>query len=816
VKSGPSTAAAYLITQLERLLEPQYKIAGKDVADSLAATEEASGMGRWSLRNLQEAKGIFFRQLMTRPWSKPQDFMRVVVADKAAALTAGPKLVRRFVWALLVLLSALVGALSGLLFVYSTDLPQVEKLETYRPISTTELRDIQGRTIGSFALQRRVVAAYGDFPKVLLEALISTEDKGFYRHWGVSVWRIAGAAYRDIESAGKVQGASTLTMQLARNLFLSPDRSFHRKIQEALLAIQIERRFTKEQILTLYANQIYLGHGVYGFEAASEFYFSKPAKQLTLPEAALIAGLPKSPAFYSPINHPDRALHRRNLVVNAMLEDGKITAREASQARNAPLGLNLAPDPNSRAPYFVEEVRRYLETKYGADQLYEGGMRVYTTLDMDLEVAANQALLDGLAAYERRHGWRGHLENVLREGKTLADYEHPDWEQQIAAGNYTHALVTAVSPAAANIKFGAFSATITSADAAWTRQKLGGILRPGNLVYVHVLTLDRAGKSHVTLEQDSGAQGALLAIDNASGEIRAMVGGRDFNLSKFNRATQALRQVGSSFKPYVYTAAIDQGARPDDTVLDAPVIFHTASGTYIPHNFDEKYEGTITLQRALAQSRNIPALRLADRAGIRTVEDYARRFGISSPLPPYLPVALGAAEVTLLEQTSAYTVFPNDGVRLVPRLITKITDYDGRMLEEDYSDVQDVISARTARLMTSMLEAVVQHGTAVAASKLKAPLAGKTGTTNDFTDAWFIGFSPRLTVGVWVGYDEKITLGEKETGARAALPIWMEFMARALAGKDPGQFQPPPALPPRAVAEKLDTPDLAPAKEENH
>ena len=742
--------------------------------------------------------------------------MRAVVEEsEIAAVRAGSKLVRRFVWGLLVLLSALVGALGGLLLVYSTDLPQVEKLETYRPISITELRDIQGRTIGSFALQRRIVASYGDFPKALLEALISTEDKGFYLHWGVSVWRIAGAAYRDIESAGKVQGASTLTMQLARNLFLSPDRSFHRKIQEALLAIQIERRFTKEQILTLYANQIYLGHGVYGFEAASEFYFSKPAKQLTLPEAALIAGLPKSPAYYSPINHPDRSLHRRNLVINAMLEDGKINAHDASEARNAPLGLNLSPDPNSLAPYFVEEVRRYLETRYGADQLYEGGMRVFTTLDMDLERAAGQAVLDGLAAYERRHGWRGHLENTLREGRALADYQHPDWDQQIEAGNYTHALVTSVSAGVASLKFGSHTATLSNAEATWTKQKLGGILKAGDLVYVQVLALDQAGKARVALEQDSGVQGALLAIDNASGEIRAMVGGRDFSVSKFNRATQALRQAGSSFKPYVFTTAIDQGARPDDTILDAPVTFYTASGPYSPHNFDEKYEGTITLERALAQSRNIPALKLADKAGIRTVEDYARRFGISSPLPPYLPVALGAAEVSLLEETSAYTVFPNDGVRLVPRLITKITDYDGRMLEEDYSDVQDVISARTARLMTSMLEAVIQHGTAIAASKLKAPLAGKTGTTNDFTDAWFIGFSPRLTAGVWVGYDEKKSLGAKETGARAALPIWIQFMTTALAGKEPGQFQPPPVLPPRGVAERLDTPDLAPAREEN-
>jgi len=743
--------------------------------------------------------------------------MNSLLEEEPAIAPPRQKIVRRFVLALLVLLSALIGSFSGLIFVYSTDLPEIEQLERYRPISSTELYDVHGKIIGSFALQRRVVASYSDFPHVLVEALVSTEDKDFFRHGGINIWRIVGAAYRDVESGGKVQGASTLTMQLARNLFLSPDRSFHRKVQEMLLAIQIERRFTKEQILTLYANQIYLGHGVYGFEAASEFYFSKPAKQLTLPEAALIVGLPKSPVAYSPINHPDRALKRRNLVINAMLEDGKITAREAAEARNSPLSLNPAHDPNWLAPNFVEEVRRYLEGKYGTDQVHEGGLRAYTSLDMDLQSAANHAVLDGLAAYERRHDWKGHLENILLEGETLTSYKHPDWDEQIQPGNYAHALVTDVWPwGSASIKVGKYLATLAPPDVAWTREKIPQLISVGDVVYVKVLAIDPNGKAKVSLEQDSGAQGALLAIDNATGDVRAMVGGRDFNLSKFNRATQALRQVGSSFKPYVYTAAIDQGARPDDAILDAPVTFQTASGPYSPHNYDEKYEGTITLRRALAQSRNIPALKLADRIGIRTVEDYARKFGITSPLPPYLPVALGAAEVTLLEQTSAFSVFPDDGVRLAPRYLTKVTDYDGRVLEENYPGVKDVVSARTARLMTSMLQGVVQHGTAIAATSLKIPLAGKTGTTNDFTDAWFVGFSPTLTAGVWVGYDEKKSLGPKETGARAALPIWMEFMSAALAGKDPGQFQSPPDLPPRSVAQRVDTPDLAPAAEESH
>ena len=739
--------------------------------------------------------------------------MRTLYQDLPPVEIAGRRLVGWVLCALLVLIAALVGTTVGLLLVYSTDLPQVEQLEHYRPSTITELYDDQGRIIGSFALQRRVVAAYDDYPPVLRDALVSIEDKDFYRHSGINVWRIAGAAYRDIESGGKVQGASTLTMQLARNLFLSPDRSFHRKIQEALLAIQIERRFTKPQIFTLYANQIFLGHGVYGFEAASEFYFSKPAKQLTLDEAALLAGLPKAPGYYSPIIHPDRSVKRRNLVINAMLEDGKITTQRATEARNQPLQLKLEHDVNSLAPYFVEEIRRYLENKYGSDQVHEGGLRVYTSLDMDLQRAANRAVLDGLAAYERRHGWKGHLENVLAPGVTLASYQHPDWDDEPEVNGYVHALVMAVVPGSATLRFGRYTANLAQSDAAWTQHRIQDIMAPGDIVYVKVTSLSPV---HVVLEQDSGAQGGLMAMDNASGLIRAMVGGRDFNLSKFNRATQALRQVGSSFKPYVYTAVIDQGGSPDDTVVDEPTTFPTASGPYTPHNYDEKFEGRISLRRALAQSRNIPALKLADSLGIKTVIDYAHRFGITSNIPAYLPVALGSAEITLFEQTSAFSVFPNDGVRITPRYIARVTDYEGRVLEENFPDVKDVVSARTARILTSMLQGVVQQGTAIAAASMKYPLGGKTGTTNDFTDAWFIGFSPTMTTGVWIGYDEKKSLGAKETGARAALPIWMDFMKTALAGKDPGEFQPPAAAPPAGVAQKVDTPDAAPAADESH
>jgi penicillin-binding protein 1A len=727
----------------------------------------------------------------------------------------GRRLVGRVLFALLVLISILVGSTAGLLLVYTTDLPQVDALEAYRPSSITELYDDHERVIGSFALQRRVVASYEDFPPVLRDALVSIEDKDFYRHSGINFWRIVGAAYRDITSGGRLQGASTLTMQLARNLFLSPDRSFHRKVQETMLAIQIERRFTKPQIFTLYANQISLGHGTFGFEAASEFYFSKPAKNLTLEEAALLAGLPKGPTVYSPINHPDRAQKRRNLVINAMLEDGKITTAQAADARSTPLVLRLAHDPNSLAPYFVEEIRRYLENKYGADQVHEGGLKVYTTLDVDLQRAANQAVLDGLAAYERRHGWKAHLDNVIANGTVLDKYFHPDWDDEPEVNGYIHALVSAAGTSIATVKFGRYTAALGQPEVAWTQHKLADILKTGDVCYVRILALGANGAARISLEQDSGAQGSLLAIDNATGGIKAMVGGRDFSESKFDRATQAMRQVGSSFKPYVYTTIIDQGASPDDTILDEPISFDTPSGPYSPHNYDEKFEGVITLRRALAQSRNIPALKLANKVGIKTVIEYAGRFGITAKLPPYLPVALGSAEIALIEQTSAYSVFPNDGVRVIPRYITRVTDYEGRVLEEDFPEVKDVISEHTARIMTSMLREVVLHGTGIAAAKLPFPVAGKTGTTNDFTDAWFVGFSPTMTCGVWVGYDEKKSLGAKETGAHAALPIWMNFMTVAMAGKDPGDFQALP-LAPHAVVQKVDTPDAAPATEEAH
>ncbi len=431
--------------------------------------------------------------------------------------------------------------------------------------------------------------------------------------------------------------------------------------------MQIERRFTKQQIFQLYANQIYLGHGTYGFEAGAEFFFSKHVKDLTLPEAALLAALPKGPEAYSPIKYPERALRRRNLVLSEMQNDGKITEAQADRAKAAPLGLRIEVPANSVAPYFVEEVRRQLEKQYGVEEVHGAGLKVYTTLDLDLQMVANKAVLDGTATYERRRGWKGRLLNVSDTAGGLDAYRHPDWSQAIVPGMYVHGLVLDTSKTDAVVKVGGQTAVLLPADFVWTQfTRANAFLRAGDVVYVRVEGDRPEGGLHLTLEQDSGAQASLMAVDNSNGEVLAMVGGRDFALSQFNRATQAQRQVGSSFKPYVYTAAIEDGAKPTDIVVDAPTTFSTPGGPYTPHNYEAGYAGPMTLVSAFAQSRNIPALKLAQRVGIRKVIETAHRFGITSNIPAFLPVALGAADITLAEQVGAYSVFPNDGIRIEP------------------------------------------------------------------------------------------------------------------------------------------------------
>jgi penicillin-binding protein 1A len=728
----------------------------------------------------------------------------------------GRKVVGRVAFALLLLGSIAVGALAGLIFVYSSDLPQIRALEDFRPDIVTELYADDGQVIGSFALQRRILLTYEQIPPVLKDAILTTEDQHFEQHWGVDFTRVAGAAWRNLLAHRVAEGASTLTMQLAGTLFLDrSDRTMRRKFQETLLALQIERHYTKQQIFTMYCNQIYLSHGNYGFEAASEYYFGKPVGKLTLPEAALLAGMIRGPS-YSPILHAQRALARRNIVLDRMARADKIAQAQATQAIAQPLALHVEAPHNTLAPYFVEDIRKYLEGTYGTQTVHERGLRVYTTLNVGMQRAANQAIRDGLHAYDRRHGWRGQVENILRDRRdTLESYEDDDWHWPIGKGDYVTGLVTAVDDKAATIKVGPYRALLTQPDFAWTGHRSPKeILAVGDLAQVSIKDISGA-VARVQLEQNVGPQAAMVGIDNPSGEIKAMVGGYSFDESKFNRATQAQRQVGSSFKIYVYSAAVEQGFTPFDTILDAPYTTMSGGQPYSPHNYDEKFEGMITLRRALEGSRNVPAVKLAEKIGMNSVIDMARRFGITSALPPYLPVTLGAADLSLLEHTSAFTVFPDDGIRIDPHMIRRVTTYDGALLEQAHPAVHDVVAPDVARTMTAMLADVVQFGTGMPARALGRPAGGKTGTTNDFTDAWFIGFTPQLTAGVWVGYDDTaVSLGKPETGAIAALPIWLEFMQGALAGKPIEAFQNVVPLEKLALTKdiKVDTLDSAPTE----
>ena len=730
----------------------------------------------------------------------------------------GWKLIDRVALAFLLFCAILLGAAAGLLFVYASDLPEIRALETYRPNVVTEVYADDGQLVGSFALQRRVLMTYEQCPRVLFNAVTSIEDQHFEEHWGIDFPRIAGAMVRNIIHRRITAGASTISMQLAGNLFLDrTDRTFRRKIQEMLLALQIERRYTKPQIFTMYANQVYLAHGNYGFAAAAQFYFGKSVTDLNLQEAALLAGMVNGPKF-SPIANPDAAMTRRNLVLKRMEDEGKISATEATNAKKAPLGLHLQYPRNDLAPYFFEDIRKYLEATYGTEAVHERGLRVYTTLNVKMQRAANQAVRDGLHSYDRRHGWRGGLPNLIKDnlGK-LETYEDEDWRHPIEKGSYVTGLVVGMDDKFATIKIGQYRALLSSSDMTWTgRKKPSELLKVGDLAQVSIQEL-REATARVQLEQQPTPQAAMICIDNPTGEIKAMVGGYSFEDSKFNRATQAVRQVGSSFKVYVYADALEKGYTPFDTILDAP--FTTISGgqPYSPRNYDEKFEGTITLRRALAGSRNVPAVKLAEKVGISTVVDEARRFGVTTPLPPYLPLALGAADMKLLEHVSAFTVFPDDGIRIDPHMIRRVSTYDGALLEEAHPAIHEVISPDVARTMTAMLEEVIQFGTGVEAKVLKRPAAGKTGTTQDYTDAWFVGFTPQITAGVWVGFDDKQnSLGKKETGARAALPIWTQFMQNALAGMPALDFANVTPLE-QEVGEHnihVDTPDTAPTEDE--
>ncbi len=669
----------------------------------------------------------------------------------------------------------------------------------------------RGEVVGEFSTQRRVVIPYDAISPKLRQAILAAEDAGFEQHLGLSIPHIVMAAVRDVlgELRGAVtghrsrpRGASTITQQLARGLFpeavgyQAGDTSPERKVKEALVAIQIEKRYTKHEIFTFYANQMYLGEGAYGVEAAARTYFGKSARDLSLDEASTIAGLFQT-WRNAPTVNMDRAKRRQAYVLQQMADEHYITQQEADEAKARPIVLHLsAGQTDSPAPYFLEEVRKELESRYGAKALYENGLSVQTALDLKLQDAANRALDAGVRRIDHLHGFRKPRRNVVDERHTVDGFKHPRWERPFSAGDVVPAVVSDVDASGIHLRAGEYRVTIDKKGYAWTRKTAAAqLVRRGDLVEARLLTLDQGARTATAaLDQPPLVEGAALAIDNRTGQIKVMVGGDSFERSKFNRATQAYRQVGSAFKPFVYTTAIDRGYTPATILQDTPVTYQPGPGQppYSPQNYEKDFWGPITLRRALEHSRNVPAIKVMDALGPKQVIAYARRFGLTAPLPPYLPIALGAGDETLIEMTSAYSVFPDQGVRMKPYSVLRVTDREGNLLEENRPEPQDAIRADTAYVMLNLLRGVVERGTAVKAMTLNWPVAGKTGTTDDFSDAWFIGFDADITLGVWVGYDQKKPLGSGMSGAEAALPIWIDIFKAWIGDRtDAPRFEPP-------------------------
>ncbi len=680
------------------------------------------------------------------------------------------------------LLAAGLGVGAGWAASQLIRVPKVEQLASYRPDIVTEIRGSDGSIVARFAIERRFLITRGQIPEVLVRAVLAAEDARFYDHGGVDIIRIGGAALRDLATRSLAQGASTITQQLARSVFLTPRKSFARKINEVFLTVEIEKRFSKDQILTMYLNQVYFGHGNYGVEAASTWYFNHPASELTLPEAALLAGLIQRPEAYSPMRNPSAARARRDLVLRRMLEEGYIDAATAAAAREAPLALSRSAREATIGPYFCEEVRQYLEKAYGDRGLYRQGLRVDSTLDPRLQVWAEEELRKGLRRHERRFAFRK-PRNLVDEGIDPEVYRDPEWEERTGPEGEPvaqRAVVLSAGRTGAELRIGERRFTLPAKAFRFIRAASPAkAVRPGDLVLVERLVED-GEKEETIVWQEPVVEGAVVVLENGTGAVRALVGGYDFSRSKFNRAVQALRQVGSAFKPIVYMTAIEAGFTPADTVLDSPISISIdpRQPPWQPQNYTRKYGGILTYQYALENSINVPAVRVDLLVGTRTVIETARRLGIRQNLLAYPSLALGSFEVTPMEMTAAYSVFANQGLLYPPRLVERVRDSEGVLLEENPPDPKEVASPASSYVLLKMLEGVTDRGTAARARALGLRIAGKTGTTNDHTDAWFIGLTPKYTIGVWVGHEAKKGLGAKSTGGDTALPIWTGIVSR--------------------------------------
>ena len=611
---------------------------------------------------------------------------------------------------------------------YQKYLPSLAQLHNIEPSLVTKIYSADGKIIKEFYTERRILTPLTRIPPHLIDAVLATEDRRFFSHWGANLLAMGRALWHNFWAGKRLQGASTITQQLARTLFLTPEKTISRKIKEVLTAIKIERNYTKEEILEMYLNQCYFGRGAHGVEAAAQLYFDKNVEDLTISDCAILIGIPKSPSRYSPITSPELALKRRNIVLESMKHFGKISKELADSLKSLPLEIDPASAPVGEAPYFTEMVRQYLEKEYGEDALYQGGLSVYTTLNLELQEAAEEALLKELE---------------LRQ-------------QQM---EQTHSLT--------------------------------------DTIYA-VVVIDSTGEEPVEKRQYRQIQGALLAMDNKTGNVLAMVGGRDFSQSQWNRAVQAARQPGSGFKPFIYTAAIDNGARPTDIMYDTPIILTGDDGKeWCPGNFDDVFRGPVTLREALAKSINVISAKLIQTVTPQQTIFFASHMGITSPLAPYPSLALGSSEVTLWEMVTAFSVFPNGGIKVEPKYVLKITDRYGNVLEENQiSKREEVLSAQTAYIMTTMLESVINRGTGYGARArgFARSVGGKTGTSDNCMDNWFVGFTPQISAGVWIGYDDKIVIGENVTGAHTTLPVWTDFMIKAHENLPAERFKVPPGI----------------------
>ncbi|MCU0304198.1 MAG: PBP1A family penicillin-binding protein [Thermoanaerobaculales bacterium] len=708
------------------------------------------------------------------------------------------------------------GAVAGWVVAQFLHVPQVDALESFRPATATHVFDREGAEVASWAVEQRVELDPEDIPDHLKKAIIAIEDADFYSHGGVdpkAVLRAAWYSLRD-RKIGSRGGASTLTQQLALNLFLERERTLSRKAKEALLAIDIEKRYSKDQILTMYANQVFFGHGAYGVEAASQLYFDHPAVDLTLAEAALLAGMiPSANNLYNPIKRPDSALARRNKVLDRMLELGFIDPEAHAAAVAEPLAVALHRDGVGSGAYFVEEARKEIEQRYTTETLYTGGLQVHLTLDPDLQRLAERSVRDGLLNLEMLYiGWRKPPNLLKDEGlASLEGYQHPSWRNlELEPRGLVKAVVTEVDRREARVVIGDRVGLIDMEGAAWTgASSMARLLTVGDLILVRLpdeLPAEPDAVITVGLRQEPEVEGALIAMDNRTGAILAMVGGFDFARSEFNRSVQAVLQCGSTFKPFVYLTAFQQGYTPADTIFDGPFLLPDGAGelTYCPRNYYNVYYGVTTLRRALEMSYNASAVKLQQLVGSDRVVETARRFGISTEIHPYPSLALGSLGVRLIDLVQAYAAIANLGERPEPYFISEVLDRDGRLLERFYPTVEPVMPAPVTYLALHVLRGVIERGTGVSARSLEANLAGKTGTTDDYSDAWFVGFSPRITVGVWVGRDRKEPIAKKMTGAKAAQPIWNAFMEEYLATLDEATRAEDFPIPPGVVFTPVD------------